>query len=110
MFTPEKPAHVARLRRAVEGPHVCAGGTFSTIHTGHEYFLSMAFGLGGDVEIGLTSDGFASAKGHNVPPFEERKRNLESFLSEMGWHATISEIDDEYGFAKPTVTELQVGG
>jgi len=94
--------HPTKLRKSVETSHelrICAGGTFSTIHAGHEYFLGMAFALGGEVEIGLTSDSFASTKGHEVPPFAERKKSLEAFLSEMGWHATITEINDAYGFA-----------
>ncbi|MFC2174631.1 pantetheine-phosphate adenylyltransferase [archaeon] len=78
---------------------ICLGGTFSKLHLGHEHFLTMAFALGGAVEIGLTSDKFASRKKHGVPPFAERKAGLQHFLSEMGWEATIRKIGDAYGFA-----------
>ena len=84
---------------AEKGDMVCVGGTFSTIHAGHEYLLSVAFALDKPVEIGLSSDSFAERKHHDVPPFAERKQGLESFLSEMGWSALVSEISDEYGFA-----------
>ncbi|MCK4327608.1 MAG: pantetheine-phosphate adenylyltransferase [Candidatus Diapherotrites archaeon] len=84
---------------AEKGDMVCVGGTFSAIHKGHEYLFSMAFALGKIVEIGLTSDEFASSKHSNVPSFAERQAGLERFLSEMGWGAVICEIDDVYGFA-----------
>ena len=35
---------------------VCLGGTFDRIHIGHEKLLKMAFEVGEEVIIGLTSD------------------------------------------------------
>ena len=60
--------------------------------------LKAAFLLGGEVEIGLTSDGFASRK-PTPRPFAERKKRLADFLASHGWKAKIREITDVYGFA-----------
>lgn len=77
---------------------ICLGGTFNSIHKGHEEIISTAFQLGGEVEIGLASDRFARRK-HGVRPYPERKQRLEKFLSAHGWKAKIREINDVYGFA-----------
>ncbi len=77
---------------------VCLGGTFNTIHKGHEALLAAAFSLGGEVEIGLTSDGFAQKK-RKAKPYAERKQQLEKFLASHGWEAKVREITDAYGFA-----------
>jgi pantetheine-phosphate adenylyltransferase len=76
-----------------------ASGTFDRIHRGHEHFLAAAFMVSDDVEIGLTSDLFASKKSHPVKPYRERKAALEEFLASKGWKARIREIGDIIGFA-----------
>ncbi len=74
---------------------ICLGGTFNTVHKGHEVLLKAAFSLDGDVLIGLTSDDFATKK--NVLPFIDRKANLVKFLAQRGWQAEIVSLNNIYG-------------
>ena len=62
---------------------VCLGGTFDRIHIGHEKLLKIAFEVGEDVIIGLTSDTKAkSGRGdEKLSSFKNRYTNLETFLT-----------------------------
>jgi cytidyltransferase-like protein len=74
------------------------GGTFNIIHVGHELLFETAFSAGDFVQVGLTSDEFAqSIKKVQVRPFEERRRDLERFLSRYGRPFEIVEISDPMG-------------
>lgn len=77
----------------------CLGGTFDTIHKGHEHFLAAAFMVSDDVEIGLAADEFANRKSHPVKPYKARKAALEKFIASRGWKAKVREIHDVVGFA-----------
>jgi len=78
---------------------VCLGGTFNTLHKGHEALLARAFGLGDFVLIGLVSDGFAGTfKGRPIQPYEERERALRQHI-ETNHHSNfdIRPLDDAVG-------------
>lgn len=79
---------------------IAMGGTFDHIHRGHKELLKRAFDTGESVFIGLTSDTFAAREGKKVDEsFEERKRNLESYLEPTfpGRHYEISKLEDRFG-------------
>ncbi len=79
---------------------VCFGGTFNILHKGHELMFEKAFENDNQVFIGITSDGLArKAKEVDIEDFEERKKNLESFLDGKGWRSrySITRLDDELG-------------
>ena len=80
---------------------VAIGGTFDRLHRGHRMLLLKAFEIGDRVLIGLTSDAFAKRmhKNHEVAGYEERLRELESLLEELGVseRAEIRMIEDPYG-------------
>ncbi len=76
------------------------GGTFNVIHVGHETLFETAFSVGDFVQVGLTSDEFArSIKKVPVRPYEERKKDLEAFLSRYGRPFEIVPIADAMGTA-----------
>ena len=60
---------------------VCLGGTFDRIHIGHEKLLKIAFEVGEEVIIGLTSDTKAKRGRGNekLSSFKNRYTNLETF-------------------------------
>ncbi len=80
---------------------VAVGGTFDELHIGHESVLSKAFEIGEKVVIGLSSDEFVSKmrKPHMTAAYDERKRELQSFLAKSGWNkrAEIVPLKDPYG-------------
>jgi pantetheine-phosphate adenylyltransferase len=78
---------------------VVVGGTFDVLHKGHKVLLREAFELG-EVAIGLTSDKMArEMKNREVQSFEERKKELESFIrEEFKTELEIVKIEDEFGF------------
>ncbi len=82
---------------------VCVGGTFSHLHVGHEALLAMAFDVGDEVFIGLTSDEMAHGKCHDVPNFHARREALAAACDRLagGEPYEISEIPDEAG---PAIT------
>jgi len=79
------------------------GGTFDILHKGHEKTLMEAFSLSEKVLIGLSTDSLVKSmgKGHEVNPYEERKKALESFLHERGLDGRfeISPISHRWGLA-----------
>lgn len=82
------------------------GGTFNIIHVGHELLFETAFSAGDFVQVGLTSDEFARfIKKVSVRPYEERKRDLERFLSRYGRPFEVVRISDPMGTAAES-TEL----
>ncbi|OGS43779.1 MAG: hypothetical protein A3K76_04085 [Euryarchaeota archaeon RBG_13_57_23] len=79
---------------------VGVGGTFNVIHKGHELLFETAFTVGDTVEVGLTSDEFASSqKGVPVTPYFIRKENLAKFLQRYGKPFEIVMITDTNGTA-----------
>jgi len=79
---------------------VGVGGTFNVIHKGHELLFETAFTIGDTVEVGLTSDEFASSqKGVPVAPYIVRKENLSKFLQRYGKPFEIVMISDANGTA-----------
>ena len=77
---------------------VFVAGTFDHLHYGHEAVLTAACTAGEDVIIGLTSDVFIKnyKKNVQVAPFEERKKNLETWLSDHQYNGVIISIDNPY--------------
>lgn len=89
----------------MEYPQVVLGGTFETIHKGHEALLEAAFSAGEKVLIGLTSDEYVRVhKPAVVKSFDDRKTELEAWLRDRNWfdRAVIVPIHDQYG---PTTSD-----
>ncbi len=78
---------------------VAVGGTFDKFHYGHRKLIATAFEIGESVEIGVTSNLFASKKG-DVDSCDTRMSNLNEFLSKRHENFHISRLDDAYG---PTI-------
>jgi len=79
---------------------VCLGGTFDRIHIGHERLLKIAFEVGEEVIIGLTSDTKAKRGRVNekLSSFKNRYTNLEIFLSkQFDINFSIVELNDDWG-------------
>ena len=79
---------------------VCLGGTFDRIHIGHERLLKIAFEVGEEVIIGLTSDTKAKRGRVNekLSSFKNRYTNLENFLSkQFDIKFSIVELNDDWG-------------
>ena len=83
----------------VKYKRVAVGGTFDKFHYGHRKLISTAFEIGESVEIGVTSNLFASKKG-DVDSCNTRMANLNAFLSKSHDNFHISRLDDAYG---PTI-------
>ncbi|MCD6590966.1 MAG: pantetheine-phosphate adenylyltransferase [Candidatus Aenigmarchaeota archaeon] len=84
--------------------HVCFGGTFDIpLHKGHRALIRKAFEIGRFCYIGLTSDFYVFRMKlglAGVHTFEERKRNLTKFLTQLKISKKrykISMIDRFYG-------------
>ena len=74
------------------------GGTFDFFHKGHRELLSKAIEIGDLIEVGITSDEMASKhRGYDVKPWEERKREVERYLDELGAKYHIVMIHDPCG-------------
>lgn len=80
---------------------VAVGGTFDKFHYGHRKLISKAFEIGESVEIGVTSNVFASKKG-DVDSCDNRMANLNEFLKTKHDNYHISRLDDSYG---PTIND-----
>lgn len=79
---------------------VVVGGTFNTLHKGHEEILNTAFNIGKSVVIGLTSDEFADRfRSFETFGYEERKNELIKFIEKFGKNYSVIEINDSYGIA-----------
>ena len=79
---------------------VCLGGTFDRIHIGHERLLKIAFEVGEEVIIGLTSDTKAKKGRGNekLSSFKNRYTNLETFLTKkFGNNFSIVKLNDDWG-------------
>ena len=79
---------------------VCLGGTFDRIHIGHEKLLKIAFEVGEEVIIGLTSDTKAKRGRVNekLSSFKNRYTNLVNFLSkQFDNNFSIVELNDDWG-------------
>ena len=80
---------------------VAVGGTFDELHRGHKTLLDKAFEVGDKVVIGLSSDEFVSKMGkpHETASYNERRRELEAYLKELGWlgRAEIVTLKDPFG-------------
>jgi len=80
---------------------VAVGGTFDELHRGHKALLNMAFEVGQKVVIGLSSDMFVSKMGkpHKTAPYDERRKELLTFLADSGLtkRAKIITLDDPFG-------------
>src|SRR3990170_1599585 len=88
---------------------VAVGGTFDELHRGHKVLLIKAFEIGEHVLIGLCTDEFAKKLGkpHETAPYEERLRELETFLKSLGSSkkAETIPLNDPFG---PTVTDRYI--
>ncbi len=76
------------------------GGTFDRIHIGHEKLLKIAFEVGEEVIIGLTSDTKAKKGRGNekLSSFKNRYTNLETFLTKkFGNNFSIVKLNDDWG-------------
>ena len=79
---------------------VVVGGTFNTLHKGHEAILNIAFKIGKSVVIGLTSDEFANRfRSFETFSYEKRKKDLIKFIEKFGKEYSVIEINDSYGIA-----------
>ena len=79
---------------------VCLGGTFDRIHIGHEKLLKIAFEVGEEVIIGLTSDTKAKKGRGNekLSSYKNRYSNLEIYLSnKFGNNFSIVKLNDDWG-------------
>lgn len=77
------------------------GGTFDHLHKGHKTFIQYAYTVGVFAVIGLTVDSVISKKeyGASLLSYEERKKELTSFLSSIGKDGqySIVPIHDVFG-------------
>jgi pantetheine-phosphate adenylyltransferase len=80
---------------------VAVGGTFDELHKGHKALIRRAFEIGEKIVIGLSSDAFVSKMGkpHQTASYDERKRELETFLNDSGLDQRfeIVPLGDAYG-------------
>jgi pantetheine-phosphate adenylyltransferase len=85
---------------------VAVGGTFDELHRGHKVLLMKAFEIGERVLIGLCTDEFARKLGkpHLTAPYEERLKELKTFLnvSDLLEKAEIIPLNDPFG---PTLAQ-----
>ncbi len=81
--------------------HVVVGGTFDTLHAGHQHFLSRAFEEGARVTIGLTSARYIRRFKRNkgITPYSKRYQALVGWLRRQGHaaRATVVPLHDPYG-------------
>lgn len=80
---------------------IAVGGTFQPLHDGHKLLLRTAYGLDGDIDIGLTSDKMSrSARIRDVEPYAEREKRLREWIRKsLGVEPHIVKLEDPYGSA-----------
>jgi pantetheine-phosphate adenylyltransferase len=80
---------------------VAVAGTFQPLHDGHKLLLRTAYGLDGQVDVGLTSDRMArSARIRNVEPYAEREKRIREWVGKnIGVEPRIIKLEDPYGSA-----------
>lgn len=86
---------------------VAVAGTFGPLHDGHRALFREALERGDEgVVVGVSSDEFATETRRPdprpIPPYEERKRQVEATLDMLDEWNRVVEIrtfTDEYGFA-----------
>jgi pantetheine-phosphate adenylyltransferase len=97
------------LRKMNRFKMIAVGGTFDELHRGHKTLLITAFKHGENVLIGLCTDEFAKKlrKNHEIASYEDRAKELEKFLSDLGVYtrAKIIPLSDPYG---PAVTSAEI--
>jgi len=85
---------------------VLVGGTFDEFHKGHRALIRKAFDVGERVMVGLSSDQLARElrKNHEVATYEERLRELRSYLRKQGVfdRAKIVPLDTPFGITLST--------
>ena len=76
---------------------VCIGGTFNILHNGHKLLIQKALEYG-SVFIGISTGDLLKNK-KNVKHFQERKKNIEKYINELGitTEVAIQPIEDKYG-------------
>ena len=80
---------------------VAVAGTFQPLHDGHKLLLRTAYGLGGEVDVGLTSDRMArGARVRDVATYEAREKRLRDWIRKsIGVEPHITKLEDPYGSA-----------
>ena len=75
------------------------GGTFDRLHSGHQYFLSMAEYYTKEVLVGITSDKIIKRKENykKIQSFEIRRKNVENYLKKIKLKNKIVKIENIYG-------------
>ncbi len=87
------------------------GGTFDHLHDGHKYLIETALKVSNKVVLGLTSEKMLKRKSYaeKIEDFGTRKKNLETFLDEIGERKRVEiiELKDPYG---PPIKEPEYEG
>lgn len=83
-------------------PHfktVIVGGTFDTIHSGHDALLDATFEAGDEVIIGLSGDEFAASCGKKAQSYDVRKKALAGHIEKRypARSYVIKRLDAEFG-------------
>jgi pantetheine-phosphate adenylyltransferase len=80
---------------------IAVAGTFQPLHDGHKLLLRTAYGLDGQVDVGLTSDRMSrSARVRDVEPYAEREKRLSEWIRKhIGVEPHIMKLEDPYGTA-----------
>ncbi|MGC8630935.1 MAG: phosphopantetheine adenylyltransferase [Thermoprotei archaeon] len=78
---------------------VVIGGTFDYLHKGHRFLLGIAFIVGNNVTIGLTTDDFAKKNKVLANNYSSRRLALINFLNGAGFNGrySIVPISDPIG-------------
>lgn len=83
--------------------HVCIGGTFDHLHSGHKRILDFAFHSGNKISIGISTDLFIQKKilARSIQSFHMRKEYLMDYLSQNGLDSrtTLFPLNNIYGIA-----------
>ena len=87
---------------------IVLGGTFSRLHPGHRYFLSMAGYYAKKVIVGLCSDRMVKIRKKrrkDAQTFEKRRGATKEELKKIGLSFEIVEINDIYG---PAIKDKEI--